>query len=115
MVALSRPSAIDIRSGPFFVHVRGRMPFVTVSDLIEILQRLPATARVVVQGYESGFNDATGATPQPIVVNGGFRERDCVGPYVPTVQGGGGDHETSEETGVPANEVAMFITSTQKR
>ncbi|MGF6776187.1 hypothetical protein [Paraburkholderia sp. GAS334] len=30
----------------------------TVAELIEILRALPASASVIVQGYESGFNDA---------------------------------------------------------
>ncbi|TDN62430.1 antitoxin Xre/MbcA/ParS toxin-binding domain-containing protein [Paraburkholderia sp. BL10I2N1] len=84
----------------------------TVAELLEILQRLPASARVIVQGYESGFNDVTGAAPQPIVVNGGHRERDRLGPYVPAVQGGG-DHESPSEIDAAADELAMLITSTR--
>jgi hypothetical protein len=38
-----------------------RWEIVTVAELIEILQRLPASARVIVQGYGSRFNDATSA------------------------------------------------------
>jgi hypothetical protein len=87
----------------------------TVAELIDILRALPASARVVVQGYESGFNDATGARFQPIVVGGGHRERDCLGPYVPALHGGGGDHESPAEAGVPASELAVLITSTRAR
>jgi hypothetical protein len=47
----------------------------TVSDLIAMLRTLPLDARVVVNGFESGFDDVTGATLQPVVVNGGHRER----------------------------------------
>lgn len=87
----------------------------TVAGLIDILRTLPASARVIVQGYESGFNDATGARFQPLVVGGGHRERDCLGPYVPAIHGGGGDHESPAEAGVPAGELAVLITSTRAR
>ncbi|MGF6965754.1 hypothetical protein OKW43_002782 [Paraburkholderia sp. WC7.3g] len=62
------------------------------------------------QGYESSFNDVTGATPQPIVVDGDHRERDCLGPYVPAHQGGGGDHESPAEVDAAAHELAVLIT-----
>jgi hypothetical protein len=87
----------------------------TVAELIDILGTLPASARVIVQGYESGFNDATGARFQPLVVGGGHREPDCLGPYVPAIHGGGGDHESPEEAGVAAGELAVLITSTRER
>jgi hypothetical protein len=34
----------------------------------------------------------TGARLHPIVVNGGYRERDYMGPHVPVQLGGGGEH-----------------------
>jgi hypothetical protein len=87
----------------------------TVAELIAVLQTLPPDARVVVQGYESGFNDATGAVMQRIVVNGGYRERDCLGPCVPVYQAGAGEHELPNPLDTPADviEQAVFITSTR--
>ncbi len=40
---------------------------VTVADLISVLRTPPPTARAIVQDYETGFVDATGTVPQPIV------------------------------------------------
>ena len=86
----------------------------TVAELIDILRALPALARVVVQDYESGFNDVTGARFQPLV-GGGHREPDCLGPYVPALHDGRGDHESLAEAGVPAGDLAVLITSTRAR
>jgi hypothetical protein len=72
-------------------------------------QFCPAAPRVV----ETGFNDATGARVHSIVVNGGYRERDCIGPHVPVQSGGGGEHELPGplDTTRDVIERAVFITS----
>ena len=87
----------------------------TVSDLIAILHTLPPDARVIVQGYESGFNDAKGAVIQPIVVNGNHRPRSGLGGSTNVPANYGGDHEEPGNTHFE-NEViepAVLITSTR--
>ncbi len=89
----------------------------TVAELTEILQRFPASARVIVQGYESGFNDATGAITQPIVVDGNHRPRPGLGGSTDLPASYGGDHEEPGDTHFAgeAIEQAVLITSTRKR
>jgi hypothetical protein len=41
----------------------------TVRELIELLQKLPQNARVIVQGYEDGYNDIGDAQAIPIKIN----------------------------------------------
>lgn len=86
----------------------------TVADLIGVLRTLPADARVIVEGFESGFDDVTGAVIQPIVVNGGHRKRMLSNrvAYVPA-DCGGGDHEAPGKPDVVDDSVveAVYITS----
>jgi hypothetical protein len=96
-------------------------PLMTVSDLIAILHTLSPDARVIVQGYESGFNDATGAVIQPIVVNGNHQPRPGLGGGVDIpADYGGGDHEAPDDMSrvdlaTLKSEQAVYITSTRKR
>jgi len=89
----------------------------TVSDLIAILHTLPPDARVIVQGYESGFNDATGAVIQPIVVNGNHRPRSGLGGSTNVPASYGGDHEEPGNAHFESEviEQAVLITSTRKQ
>jgi len=70
---------------------------------------------VIVLGYESGFNDATGAVIQPIVVNGNHRPRLGLDGSTNIPADYGGDHEEPGNTHFE-NEViepAVLITSTR--
>lgn len=84
--------------------------FMTVKELLDELKHFPEQARVIVGGYEGGFDDATGAIAQPIVVGGGHRMRPGWGVdvYVPA-QAGSGDHEAPDEIGELADELAALI------
>src|ERR1700682_3455291 len=62
----------------------------TVAERIAVLQTLPPDARVIVQGYESGFNDATGAVLQPVILHGGHQPRPGLGGSVDIPAGYGG-------------------------
>jgi hypothetical protein len=89
----------------------------TVSDLIAILHALPPDARVIVQGYESGFNDATGAAITPIVANGNHRPRPGLGGSINMPANYGGDHEEPGNAHFESEviEQAVLITSTRKQ
>lgn len=65
-----------------------------VIDLINLLQTFPPDARVIVAGYEGGFNDLLGAKIQPVIIDGGYRvDPDGVfGPYSPRKDGIEGEH-----------------------
>lgn len=89
----------------------------TASDLIEMLRTLPPNAREVVDGFESGFDDLSGATLQPIIVNDGHRERMIFGTVTFTpVDVGGGEHEHPKALDKPpapdaAIEQAVYLTT----
>jgi hypothetical protein len=94
---------------------------ITVTDLIAVLQTLPPDARVIVQGYENGFNDAAGAEILPVVVNGGHEERLLFGreKHIPADYGGGPHESLSQrrEWGLSEDNAvdAVLITSTRTR
>lgn len=88
----------------------------TVAELIAVLQTLPLDVRVIVQGYESGFNDAAGAMIQPVVVNGNHRARPGLGGATDIpADFGSGDHEEPGSADFESEviEQAVFITSTR--
>jgi hypothetical protein len=93
-----------------------RGQIMTVSHLIEILHNLPPDARVIVQGYGSGFNNVTGAVIQPIVVNGNHRPPGLGGSINIPVDYGG-DHEEPDNTHFESEviEKAVYFTSTRKQ
>lgn len=89
----------------------------TVSELIAMLRTLPLDPRVVVDGFESGFDDVSGATLQPIIVNDGHRERLIFGrvPFTP-INVGDGEHDSPNELDGPpppdtATEHAIYLTT----
>jgi hypothetical protein len=63
----------------------------TVTELIAILNTLPPNARVIVEGYEGGFDDVLGAHLRSIIANGGYRIRGKKG------EGWGAGHWTPRD------------------
>jgi len=93
----------------------------TVAELIAVLRNLPPDARAIVQGYESGFNDATGAVLQPVILDGGHQPRPGMGGSTDIpVDYGGGDHQAPDDMSrmdlpICKPEQAVYITSTRTR
>jgi hypothetical protein len=86
-----------------------------VKDLIAILQAYPPAARVVVEGYEGGFDDIKGVKEQPIVVNGNLvpRSGPWIGPDFVPAEYGMGPHAAPE--GQPGDtELACVIQGYRK-
>lgn len=50
-----------------------------VAELIDILRSYPAEARVVVQGYEFGFDDITSVARQPLAIGANLTARPGFG------------------------------------
>lgn len=75
-------------------------PALTVRDLIAQLNTLPPDARVIVKGYEGGFDDVLGAQLRPIIANGGYREHEGFGGsrYSPRDNGMEGEHTEASAT-----------------
>lgn len=92
-----------------------------VSELISLLQSMPADARVIVQGYEGGFDDVKGVAAMPIIANGGYRvvggNEGWGGPYSPRLDGMEGEHiEADVEQGSdPDFEEAVLLKSGRAR
>ena len=85
----------------------------TVAELIERLRAFPPYARVIVHGYETGFDDVIDVCERPISANSGATlrvARQSFGarfPYIPRECGGGMHSEPDAE--FPATETAVWI------
>jgi hypothetical protein len=77
----AKPVSIEEMEEAVGQHVRDmasqnpqeRRPALTVRALIAQLNTLPPDARVIVEGYEGGFDDVLGAELRPIIADGGYR------------------------------------------
>lgn len=93
----------------------------TVSELVSLLQSMPPGARVIVQGYEGGFDDVKGVAAAPIIVNGGYRivggNEGWGGPYSPRLDGMEGEHveASGEQRSDPDFEEAVLLESSRAR
>ncbi len=86
-----------------------------VKDLIAILQAYPPGARVIVEGYEGGFDDIKGVKNQPIVINGNLvpHSGPFIGPDFVPADHGTGPH--AEPDGEPRpTELALVIQGYRK-
>ncbi|CAB3805388.1 hypothetical protein LMG28614_06197 [Paraburkholderia ultramafica] len=94
-------------------------PALTVRGLIEHLNSLPADARVIVEGYEGGFDDVLGAQLRPIIANGGYREQEGFGGsrYLPRDNGMEGEHTeaSATERDDPDYEEAVYLEARRAR
>jgi hypothetical protein len=57
----------------------------TIAELIEKLREFPQDARVIVNGYEGGYEDVTGVNAIPIKLN--VHTEDYYGPHDDPVRG----------------------------
>ncbi|MCY1266717.1 hypothetical protein D9M68_166050 [compost metagenome] len=80
-----------------------------VAELIEVLGDYPADARVVIQGYEFGFDDISSVARQPLSIGANWISRtDLRGtPYIPAECGAGAHDEPI--AGESPDEVAVYL------
>ncbi len=80
-----------------------------VAELIAVLQGHPANARVVVEGYEFGFDDISSVAEQPLCVGANWISRPGLRgiSFVPA-ECGAGAHDTPIG-GVPPDEIAVYL------
>jgi hypothetical protein len=92
-----------------------------VSELVSLLQSMPADARVIVRGYEGGFDDVMGVVAKSIIANGGYRavggREGWGGPYCPRLEGMEGEHieAAAGQRADPDFEGAVFLESNRAR
>jgi hypothetical protein len=86
-----------------------------VAELIEILRSYPADARVVVQGYEFGFDDITSIAQQPLSIGANLNPRPGFGgvQMVPA-EYGAGPHD-SPVAGEPPDEIGVYLKGAARR
>ncbi|XYJ88730.1 hypothetical protein AEMCBJ_14610 [Cupriavidus necator] len=80
-----------------------------VAELIEVLRGYPADARVVVQGYEFGYDDIASVARQPLSIESNWISRPGLAgaPFVPA-EWGAGAHDEPIAGEVP-DEVAVYL------
>ncbi|SCU98838.1 conserved hypothetical protein [Cupriavidus necator] len=80
-----------------------------VAELIELLRGYPTDARVVVQGYEFGFDDISLVAGQPLCVGANWLPRPGLRgvPFVPAECGAGAHDEPV--SGEAPDEVAVYL------
>jgi hypothetical protein len=90
-----------------------------VADLITLLQTFPPVARVIVAGYEGGFDDVTGAQLRPIIANGGYRVQEGWGGGLDSPREDGMEGEHTEATAADRDDPdyieAVYLTSNHAR
>lgn len=80
-----------------------------VAELIERLRSYPADARVVVQGYEFGYDDITSVARQPLSIGANLTARPGFGrAEVIPVEYGAGPHD-SPSGGTLPDEIAVYL------
>ncbi len=86
-----------------------------VAELIEILRSYPEDARVVVQGYEFGFDDITSTARQPLSIGANLNPRPGLGgAQVVPAEYGAGAHD-SPVAGEPPDEIAVYLRGAVRR
>jgi hypothetical protein len=86
-----------------------------VAELIDILRSYPAEARIVVQGYEFGFDDITSVARQPLAIGANLTARPGFGGgEVIPAEYGAGAHD-SPSGGTPPDEFAVYLKGAPRR
>ncbi|WP_185219128.1 DUF2442 domain-containing protein [Paraburkholderia dinghuensis] len=113
------PGGEQGRAEALYSDARFRPEPLRVRDLINLLQAFPPDARVIVAGYEGGFDDVTGAELRPVIIDGGYRMHEIWGGalYSPREDGLEGEHSeaTLDDLADPDYAELVYLTSNRVR